>query len=85
MVAKDKIKHFIVGFLISGIITAIYSSMSGVLTALAVSFFAGIFWEVAQKIKIVRGHADIMDAYATILGGIFGVIPISVMLIVSLF
>ena len=81
MIAPDKVKHFIVGYLISAIIVAIYPCIAGVFTALFLGFFAGLIWEIMQKINIVHGKPDIKDAYATMIGSIAGVLPVILLLI----
>ena len=81
MIAIDKIKHFVVGYLISMIISAVYPSIAGVITAMVIGFFAGVLWEVMQAVDIVDGFADITDAYATMIGTIAGFLPVLLMII----
>lgn len=66
MLGKDKLYHFIAGFLI-----AVLLGFWNPVVALFASGIAG-FGKEAYDMYIKKSFADPVDAIATILGGIFG-------------
>ena len=66
---QDKIKHFAVGFAVS---FAVYVATSNATIAFSLSALLGIAKEVYDS----RGHGtvEVLDAVATAVGGIVGVI-----------
>jgi len=65
MIAKDKIYHFIAGFLIALVTYAITQDIN---KALNITIVVGVLKEVYDRVS-GKGTCEVLDAIATIVGG----------------
>ena len=65
----DKIKHFIIGMLITTICVILLNGQTGAVIGLFVTAIIGGMWELLQK-KWIKGHCSVKDFYATLSGGV---------------
>jgi drug/metabolite transporter superfamily protein YnfA len=74
-IGKDKILHFIAGFIIG----IVFGILCGFKCGIAWAAGAGIAKEIIWDWLLKKGTPEVMDAVATIIGGIIGA-SISVLL-----
>jgi VanZ family protein len=77
-IAQDKQKHFYVGVVIGIVMEAFFSFLMpahlgiSVILALAISFAGAYAFELFSKIS-GRGHYELMDAIAALIGAVPGI------------
>jgi VanZ family protein len=77
-IAPDKWKHFFVGIVMGAVLQAFFSFLLNahpglsILLALFFSIVIGYGFELFSKFT-GKGHYDVMDAVAAVMGAIFGI------------
>jgi VanZ family protein len=77
-IAPDKWKHFFVGIVMGAVLQAFFSFLLNahpglsILLALFFSIVIGYGFELFSKFT-GKGHYDVMDAVAAVIGAIFGI------------
>lgn len=70
---KDKIQHFLAGFIISAII-GLFNSIFGLILAILAGISKEIYDYISNKYYSGKHTVDLYDCLATVLGGLIGFI-----------
>ena len=71
MITKDKIQHFLAGFIISAII-GLFNSIFGLILAILAGVGKEVYDYVSNRYYQGKHTVDLYDCLATVLGGLIG-------------
>ena len=80
MITKDKIQHFLAGFIISAII-GLFNSLLGLILAILAGVGKEVYDYISNRYYQCKHTVDLYDCLATVLGGLIGYNVIQVLIL----